>query len=112
MFRESTIWLCLLGAHLLAANLDAQSVLQGRVVDVRLHTPLAGAEVSLDSTGRRAIAVAEGRFRLEGLTRGALKLTARAVGFAPISATLELPKSLQTQLCREASLAARTQAST
>lgn len=76
--------------HVSAAALDAQSVLQGRVVDVRLRTPIPGAEITLDRGGRRALADAEGRFRLDGVSRGLTRLSARALGFAAISATLEV----------------------
>lgn len=66
----------------------AQSVLRGRVVDVRGHRPVADAVV--EAAGRSVRSNTDGSFRLDSLRSGVVSITARALGFAPQHAVLAL----------------------
>src|SRR5215210_6019540 len=66
----------------------AQPVLRGRVVDVRGRRPVA--DVVVEAAGRSVRSNTDGSFRLDSLPTGVVSLTARAVGFAPQNAVLDL----------------------
>ena len=78
-----------LGIGLAPSNLAAQTAtLTGRVLNRETQAPLGGALVRVEPQGletphRRA----EGRFRIEGLTPGTVRVQANFLGFAPVLET-------------------------
>jgi iron complex outermembrane receptor protein len=76
----------LLVALLVAAPLAAQSgTVEGRVVD-STGAVVAGAVLTVDHTGLRAVSTAAGKFTLRGVPAGGQTIRARAIGFTPTSA--------------------------
>jgi outer membrane receptor protein involved in Fe transport len=63
--------------------------LRGRVLDAATSSPIQDAEVLL-SDGSRTVTGSDGGFLLRTLKPGALQVTVRRVGFAPVTRDLEL----------------------
>src|SRR5688572_26455974 len=79
-------FMCALLALAWTAPLAAQqptSSIRGRVTDNTTQQPIAGATVN--AAGRSAISQADGRFVISAVPVGATTLTARMVGYAPVS---------------------------
>src|SRR5262245_45989557 len=81
--RNSLVFLTLAVAS--AVNLHAQQstgVITGTVTDAT-HRPLAGAEITLEGTVRRASANRDGSYRLTDVAEGSQHLIARYIGYLP-----------------------------
>jgi TonB-linked SusC/RagA family outer membrane protein len=72
-----------------AAPPDQQlGTIVGRVLDARSREGVAGATVVVEGTRLGAIASADGRYRITGVTPGAHTLTARRIGYVPARLTV------------------------
>jgi hypothetical protein len=81
-------------AAVLPASLAAQTAtLTGRVLNRETQAPVSGAVVRVEPQGAETLTDAQGRFRLEGLTPGTVRVQASSLGFAP---TLETSVMLRT----------------
>src|SRR5262245_30015897 len=81
--RTSLVFLTLSIAS--GVNLNAQQstgVITGTITDDS-HRPLAGAEVTLEGTVRRASAIRDGSFLLTDVADGSQRLVARYIGYLP-----------------------------
>src|SRR5262245_18136157 len=61
---------------------QAAGVIIGTITD-ESHRPLAGAEVTLEGTPRRASAIRDGSFLLTDVADGSQRLIARYIGYLP-----------------------------
>lgn len=86
--RGRLLALCLC---LTAGTAAAQAVVTGTVVDAGTGAPLPGAHVFVTASLRGTITDDAGRYRLTGLSPGALEVAASMVGYAPASLRLRLP---------------------
>jgi hypothetical protein len=66
-----------------------QAVLRGKVVNAN-GIPMANVRVEVEGTTSRALTNAEGAFSLAELPSGTQSVTARQMGFAPVSKAVEL----------------------
>ena len=57
----------------------------GRVTDAESGSPVDRARVTVDETGPAALSGADGSFRLTGVSVGPHRVTARRVGYAPVT---------------------------
>jgi hypothetical protein len=74
-----------------ARTLGAQNaVVTGRVVSKANGIPLGYAVVSAGQTGREVFTNAEGVYRLRDLSAGALRVTAKRIGYMPFDTTVIL----------------------
>jgi hypothetical protein len=74
------------GTALSSAEVRAQGVLRGRVVD-EAGQPLSYANLQLNE-GRRLVSDDSGRFQLPFTAKGSVRLVVRRIGFAPAELTL------------------------
>jgi hypothetical protein len=81
-----TTWVVLLIPSILlplgAASAQTATV-TGRVLDRETRAPLAGAVVALQPQGLQALSDDQGRFRIEGVRPGMVRLEATYLGYAP-----------------------------
>jgi len=63
-------------------------VVSGRVTDARSGEPLVGVAVSVVGTQQGATTGNDGTYRIAGLAAGAHTITARRIGYAPITRTV------------------------
>ncbi len=63
------------------------AVITGQVVDAETRLPLAGAVVTARPGGEQAISDGEGRFRIEGVGPGMIRIEAAFLGYAPAAET-------------------------
>ncbi|WP_412068426.1 TonB-dependent receptor domain-containing protein [Rubrivirga sp. IMCC43871] len=88
----------LLLSLLISLTASAQtSVVAGRVVDVE-GSPLPGANVVVEGTGRGAAADLGGRFEITGLDAGAARVVATMIGYAPAVAVVELADGARVEV--------------
>ena len=81
-------------AGALPASAAAQTAtLTGRVLNRETRAPRPGAVVRVEPQGTETLTDAQGRFRIEGLTPGTVRVQANSLGFAP---TLETSVMLRT----------------
>ena len=66
-----------------------QAILRGKVVNAT-GAPMANVRVEVEGTNSRALTNAEGTFSLAELPSGTQSVTARQLGFAPVSKPVEL----------------------
>jgi hypothetical protein len=66
-----------------------QAILRGKVVNAN-GTPMANVRVEVEGTTSRALTNAEGTFSLAELPSGTQSVTARQLGFAPVSKPVDL----------------------
>lgn len=59
-------------------------LITGTVTDAFTDTPIAGAQVALEGTERRALVDERGRFAFTGIAPGVWRLQVRAIGYRPI----------------------------
>jgi hypothetical protein len=59
------------------------ATLTGRVLDVETRLPLSGAVVTVQPQGLQALSDDQGRFRVEGVAPGMVRLEATYLGYAP-----------------------------
>ncbi|MBT8396080.1 MAG: TonB-dependent receptor [Gemmatimonadetes bacterium] len=73
-----------LGLLFAASGAVAQTaVLTGQVLDVETRTPLPGAVVRVLAQGIQVLSDGEGRFRIEGVAPGMVRLEASTLGYSP-----------------------------
>jgi len=70
-----------------------EAVLTGRVLDVQTRAPLARAEVTVLPQGLRTFTNDEGRFRVEGVAPGVVRVEASSLGYATGGATSVLART-------------------
>jgi iron complex outermembrane receptor protein len=76
--------LACLATLLFAGQASAQvASISGRITDALTLQPIIGARIDIEGTARGTTAGAEGRFSLTEVAVGAVRVTARAVGYAP-----------------------------
>jgi CarboxypepD_reg-like domain/TonB dependent receptor-like, beta-barrel/TonB-dependent Receptor Plug Domain len=75
-------------AAAVAGESSAGVTVSGRVVDDASRRPLSDAEVVLAGTGLRTYTDEDGRFRLEGVARGAYTLSVTRLGYKPLRIAL------------------------
>lgn len=83
--------------------------LKGRVVEARGGAPVAGAEVSAESSPARVVADADGTFEMEGLAPGKVRVTATSPDFVTVSEMVEIGESggtVELKMSTGASIAA------
>ena len=82
-------------ATLTVSGLRAQALgtLRGRVLNDLTDAPVAGAEISIEEFGLRAVADSAGRFVLQRVPQGRRLVWARKIGFNPVSDVVVLPDS-------------------
>lgn len=77
-----------------------ESSWKGRVVDDRTGAPLVSVEVSITAQSLRVTTDSSGRFTLDRLASGSHQLTARRIGFEPLSTTITAPGADEEHLLR------------
>lgn len=78
----------LAGALALAASIaDAQSPgrITGSIADAVTRTPLASVDVSIAGLGRVAVTDAEGRYSIDSVPPGLVRVSAQTIGYVPIT---------------------------
>jgi TonB-dependent SusC/RagA subfamily outer membrane receptor len=65
-----------------AAGQDAATAVVGTVTDAATQRPLGNAQIVVVGTRLGAMADADGRYRITGITPGAVRLSARLIGYA------------------------------
>jgi hypothetical protein len=82
-----TTWVVLLIPSIFFLPLGAASAqtatVTGRILDRETRTPLAGAVVAVQPQGLQALSDDQGRFRIEGVRPGMVRLEATYLGYAP-----------------------------
>jgi hypothetical protein len=78
------------GAHVARAELllekrSSGSVLVGSVFNTSTKQPIVNVEISLPSLDKTTLTDAQGRFRIPGIAEGTYDVTARRIGYAPIT---------------------------
>jgi hypothetical protein len=82
-WRSALPLLFFLPLFLLPSLVEGQeATITGRVLDAQTRGPLAGAEVSVLPQGLRAYTDDEGRFRIEGVVPGVVRVEATSLGYA------------------------------
>jgi len=76
---------CALLVPLAHAHAQTGGLITGRVVDALNGTPISGAVVTVDGTGRGAATDAQGRYAVRDVEPGVYRVTVRAVTFRPVS---------------------------
>ena len=93
---RSICMLTVVGALLAAPpRVHAQSgVVEGTTVSAVTQRPLPGVQVAVEGqTSRGAVSDASGRFRITGITGESVRLTARAIGYRPLTETVAVGKT-------------------
>jgi hypothetical protein len=78
---------------IVATGSSAQGILRGRVVADSNQSPLAGAEVILNPSGRSVIVSASGTFEIGPLPSGKYRVLARRIGYEPSEFKVTISKS-------------------
>jgi hypothetical protein len=81
-----TTWVVLLIPSIflpLGAASAQTATVTGRILDRETRTPLAGAVVAVQPQGLQALSDDQGRFRIEGVRPGMVRLEATYLGYAP-----------------------------
>ncbi len=97
MPRSVVRWLLVLSCTLLAAPLAAQTATVEGTVKDSAGAPVAGATVTVQRTAIRAVSGASGRYVLRGVPAGEQTFVARAIGFSPVTATVEVAAGTMQQ---------------
>ena len=74
------------------------ATIAGQVTDGALKAPLSQVTVRIDGTNSAAAANADGRYVLSGLAAGTYKVTARRVGYQPLTKEITLAGTERTTL--------------
>lgn len=83
-----------------AIPLSGQAVgtVRGAVTDATTQRPLAGAQVSVPGTGRRAVSTASGEYSLTGVPAGSQRVRIDLIGFTPIERAITVAAGQATTL--------------
>lgn len=77
---------------------QATGEIAGRVTDAATSRPVAGAQVSAEPAGARAITAADGGYRLRDVAPGRQTVTVRALGYARLAVPAEVAAGAATPL--------------
>jgi outer membrane receptor protein involved in Fe transport len=72
--------------------------IRGRVIDAATSRPVAGAQVSAEPAGERAVTGPDGRYLLSNLPSGRQRVTVRALGYARLATSAEVRAGAATPL--------------
>lgn len=96
----------ILGAGVEALDAQEEAEVSGQIVSAATDQPIEGAQVSAEGTGVGQLAGPDGRYRLEGLPPGEIRVAVQHIGFAAQTRTVTLEagesRTLDFRLQREA----------
>jgi len=91
-------WIATVMGSAQAAELPAQTgSVNGRVINASTATAIINARVAIAGTARETLTDETGRYRLDNLAPGDVRLEVRYLGLAPESATLRIPAGATVQ---------------
>ncbi|KAB2918312.1 MAG: TonB-dependent receptor [Dechloromonas sp.] len=77
----------------LGATSGFAGAISGRIFDINTRSSVTGAVITETTSGRKVTADREGRFRLDDLPEGALRLEVEALGYESKAFDIEVPKT-------------------
>ncbi len=86
--RSGMVWLVPRGTTATRRRTEGTGTIAGRVTDAATHAPLDQAAVRVEGPGLGAVTTADGRYAIRNVPAGTYRVSARRVGYTPLTATI------------------------